>query len=57
MSQHAARLNAEFFQESFSDQVRRLAVAYVGARLAEVHRQELRVHVGDVQQRDVAEGR
>ena len=31
--------------------------ADVGARLAEVHRQQLRVAVGEVQQRDVAEAR
>ncbi len=36
--------------------VRRHAVAPL-ERLAEVHRQELRVRVGDVQQRDVAERR
>src|SRR5688572_30085838 len=57
----AAWLNAKRLQECRSDDVRRparsLAEAEIYARFAEMDRQELRVHVGDVQQAGVAEGR
>jgi hypothetical protein len=43
-------------EHGLADQVRRTSIADVDARLAEMHRQELRVHIGDMQQRDVAEG-
>jgi hypothetical protein len=53
----ASRLDPVLLQKIDADQVRRLAVADVDARLAEIHRQELRMHVGDVQQAHIAEAR
>ncbi len=59
--QPAAARHAEMLQERLSDQVRRLARRGahpdIEARLAEIGRQQLRMRVGDVQQRNVAEGR
>ena len=54
-----SRRDAEMLQQRLADQVRRLALggaeAEVDVRLAEVHRQQLRVAVGEVQQARVAE--
>ena len=44
-------------EEPLADEMRRVAIADVYARLAEVDRKELRMHIGDVQQGHVAEGR
>ena len=44
-------------EEGFPHQVRRMPVADVDVRLAEMDRQELRMHIGDVHERDIAEGR
>jgi hypothetical protein len=56
-----ARRHADRLQQPLADQVRQPArhVAHpeVHARLAKAHRHELRVAVGHVQQRHVAEGR
>ena len=49
--------HAEMSQESIAYQVRRMPVADVDVRLAEMDRQELRMHIGDVHERDIAEGR
>ena len=49
--------NPVLSEERFAHHVWRVAIADVDVRLSEMHREELRVHVGDVQQRDVAEGR
>ena len=53
--------DAEALEQVFADEVRRLAGrladAEVHARLAEMHRQQLRVAVGEVQQVHVAEAR
>ena len=53
----AAR-DAEVLEERFADEMRRpparVADADIHVGLAEVHRQELRVAIGEVQQRDLA---
>ena len=51
-----ARGDAVVREQRFAHQVRRASIADVDARLAEMHWQELRMHVGDVHQRNVAEG-
>jgi hypothetical protein len=52
-------LDAELAQQILADQVRHAAVGFadakVDARLAEVHRLQLRVAVGEVHEADVAE--
>ena len=57
----AARADAEMLQEGFTHEVRRtpgrFGNADIHARLAEVHWQQLRVRIGHVQQRNIAERR
>ena len=56
-----SRLDAEMLEQRFADQMRRLARrvadADVHAGLAKVHRQQLRMDVGEVQQAQLAERR
>ena len=53
----AAGRDGVMAKKPLADEMRRMAIADVYVGLAEVDRQELRVHIGDVQQRNVAEGR
>ena len=53
----AAALEAVALEQVLADEVRRPSVPEIDARLTEIHRQQLRMHVGDVQQRHIAEGR
>ena len=60
MGEPGVRGDPEMFQEGVADQVRRpvrhRADADVHVRLTEIDRPQLRVTVGDVQQRHIAEG-
>src|SRR5947209_4087513 len=51
----APRRQAEMLEERLADEMRRLAIAQVDGRFAKMQRQQLRVHIGDVQERNVAE--
>jgi hypothetical protein len=53
----AATRDAESSEQMFPDEVRRSAIAEVDARFAQMHRQQLAVHVGNVKQRKIAEDR
>src|SRR4051812_35967046 len=57
VSRPAVLFDPEFIEKRVADEMRRPAIADVDARLAEIRRQELRMYIREMQQRDVAECR